>query len=249
VHATLDYKTLAFLRAFFYSKAATYNRNTELMRTQSASRYNSPTHQETALASTYQLKSAFQNLLRPLAGWLFREGITANQLTIAAAVLSTGYGILLWLLPSATALWVALPLVLLLRLALNTLAGMFAQEFGQESKLGGFINELCDIVSDAALILGFAGLAPNLVMLCALFAVAAALSETAGVCAQVCGASRRHDGPMGKHDRAVLLGVLGAGLGAHLIGPGMVLGVFIPATVAALWTTVRRVRGALAEVQ
>lgn len=199
------------------------------------------------MASIYQLKPAFQNLLRPLAGWLFGEGITANQVTVAATTLSVGYGVLMWLFPTCAGLWLALPVVLFVRIALNALDGLLAREFGQKSKLGAFLNELCDIVSDAALILGFAGLAPNLAMVCALFALAAALSEAAGLCAQACGASRRYDGPMGKSDRAFLLGLLGVGLGAHLVGPGIVLGVFLPATAAAFWTTVRRVRAALAE--
>lgn len=199
------------------------------------------------MAAIYQLKPEFQNLLRPLAGLLFREGITANQVTVAAAVLSVGYGVLMWLFPSTGGLWLSLPLVLLARAALDTLDGMLAQEFEQKSKLGAILNELCDIVADAALILGFAGLAQNLPILCALFVLAAALSEVAGLCGQACGASRRYDGPMGKSGRALLLGLLGVGLGAHLIGPGVVLGVFVPATAATFWTTVRRVRAALAE--
>jgi CDP-diacylglycerol--glycerol-3-phosphate 3-phosphatidyltransferase len=201
------------------------------------------------LASIYQLKPAFQDFLRPLASLLFREGITANQVTVAATALSVVYGGLLWLFPSVGGLWLALPIVLFVRMALNTLDGMLAHEFSQKSKLGAVLTDLCDIVSDAAFILGFAGLSQNLVMLCALLALAAALSETAGLCGQVCGATRRYDGPMGKGERAVLLGVLGAGLGANLIGPGVVVGVFVPAIAAVLWTAARRVQAAVAETQ
>jgi len=199
------------------------------------------------LASIYQLKPAFQDLLRPIAGWLFREGITANQVTTVAAVLSVTYSAALWLAPSTSGLWFGLPAVLFVRMALNALDGMLAREYGQKSRLGAFLNELCDIVSDAALILGFASLAPNLTMVCAVFALVAALSETAGICAQACGASRRYDGPMGKSDRAFLLGALGLGIGAHWIGPGVVLGAFLPAIAATAWTTIRRVRAALTE--
>ena len=40
--------------------------------------------------SVYQLKSQFQNQLRPVSNELVRLGVTANQVTISAAVLSAG---------------------------------------------------------------------------------------------------------------------------------------------------------------
>ena len=53
-----------------------------------------------------------------------------------------------------------LPLWLFLRMALNAIDGMLAREFGQQSALGAYLNELSDVVSDAALYLPFAQLAP-----------------------------------------------------------------------------------------
>ena len=44
------------------------------------------------MASIYDLKPKFQNLLRPLCGSLARAGVTANQVTVAAAVLSLAEG-------------------------------------------------------------------------------------------------------------------------------------------------------------
>ncbi|MBE1013510.1 CDP-alcohol phosphatidyltransferase family protein, partial [Escherichia coli] len=40
------------------------------------------------MISVYQLKPRFQNLLRPGVQRLYRRGITANQVTLAACLLS-----------------------------------------------------------------------------------------------------------------------------------------------------------------
>ena len=36
-------------------------------------------------------------------------------------------------------------------MAFNAIDGMLAREFGQKSRLGAYLNELTDVVSDAAL--------------------------------------------------------------------------------------------------
>ena len=50
-----------------------------------------------------------------------------------------------------------------LRMAFNAIDGMLAREFGQQSALGAFLNELTDVVSDAALYLPFAFVGPPVV--------------------------------------------------------------------------------------
>ena len=44
------------------------------------------------MPSVYQLKPAFQALLRPLIGGLVRLGVTANMVTVAALLLSLAVG-------------------------------------------------------------------------------------------------------------------------------------------------------------
>ncbi|MGV8475534.1 CDP-alcohol phosphatidyltransferase family protein, partial [Pseudomonas aeruginosa] len=46
------------------------------------------------MISVYQLKPRFQNLLRPGVQRLYRRGITANQVTLAACLLSLLVGAL-----------------------------------------------------------------------------------------------------------------------------------------------------------
>ena len=109
----------------------------------------------------YELKPRFQGLLRPLVRRLAAAGVTANQVTRAGdarvarrSVRSSGCA------PRRVWPFLLLPLWLFLRMALNAIDGMLAREFGQQSALGAYLNELTDVVSDAALYLPFALLAP-----------------------------------------------------------------------------------------
>src|SRR5258708_2046247 len=106
----------------------------------------------------YDLKSRFQGLLRPITRRLFAAGVTANQVTLSACLLSVGIGILL---VGAPRVWFSiLPIWMFLRMALNAIDGMLAREFGQKSAFGAYLNELTDVVSDAALYLPFAFVPP-----------------------------------------------------------------------------------------
>lgn len=159
--------------------------------------------------SIYQLKPRFQQLLRPFLNFLTRLGVTPNQVTLAAMLLSLGYGAALALAPQCADLWLGLPFFLLLRMALNAIDGMLANATGNKTALGALLNELCDQVSDAALYLPvalLAGVSPQLVVLVVVLAL---LAEFAGVLACSIGVARRFDGPMGKSDRAFAFGLLG----------------------------------------
>ena len=201
------------------------------------------------MASIYDLKPAFQGLLRPITRALAGAGVTANMVTLAAVALSIVVGALIAIFP--TARW---PLVLLgpwlfARMALNAIDGMLAREHGQKSALGGMLNELGDVVADTALYLPFAcvpGFPPALVVLVVTLAI---MTEMAGVvCVQV-GASRRYDGPFGKSDRAFAFGALGLALGLGApTGPWLK---WLFATMAGLsaLTIVNRARKGLAEIR
>ena len=122
----------------------------------------------------YDLKPAFTNLLRPACRWLANRGVTPNQLTISAALLSVMTGASVALLHQHAAVLLAVPVVILVRMGLNALDGMLAREHDQRTPLGGFLNELGDVVSDIALYLPFAmitGVSGELVLLIVLLAV------------------------------------------------------------------------------
>ncbi|AOL18321.1 CDP-alcohol phosphatidyltransferase family protein [Xanthomonas citri pv. malvacearum] len=200
------------------------------------------------MASIYALKGRFQALLRPMVGALYRGGITANHVTlIAAAVSLMVAAVVLRGGPSRPLLYLLLPVWMLVRMALNAVDGMLAREFGQQSRLGAYLNELCDVVADAALYLSLLGVPGVSAPWLWIFALLAALTEYAGVLGLMVGASRRYDGPMGKSDRALVIGVLGVGLACGLLGARGVTWVAIALNLACMATVWRRVRAGLAE--
>ena len=197
------------------------------------------------MASVYDLKPQFQKLLRPLCAALARAGVTANQVTIAAAALC----ILLGCAIAATAgarwtLWLVPP-VLFLRMALNAIDGMLARDFGMKSRLGAVLNEMGDVVSDVALYLPFA-LIPGVSAPLVAFVVAiSVMTETAGVVAVQIGSARRYDGPFGKSDRAVFFGALGLALAAGIAPDLWTSIVLVLGACAGALTIVRRAHAAL----
>ena len=199
------------------------------------------------MASVYDLKPKFQTLLRPLCRWMAGSGITANQVTLSAALFSVALGAAITVSHGAPWSLLLLPPLLFLRMALNALDGMLAREFNQKSRLGAVLNELGDVVSDTALYLPFAAIAGMPALLVALLVVIAIMTEMAGVVGVEIGASRRYDGPFGKSDRAVFFGAMALALGLG-IRPGLWTKVLLALGVAAgLFTIVNRARGALAE--
>lgn len=201
------------------------------------------------MPSIYDLKSRFQNLLRPLNASLVRHGVTANQVTVAALLLSVAAGACIALFPGAQWPLLAIPAVLFVRMALNAIDGMLAREHAMQSPLGAILNELGDVISDTALYLPFALIPGVSAPLVVLVAVQSVLSEMTGIIGVQIGASRRYDGPMGKSDRAFAFGLL-----ALLLGAGVAGGLWVTAYLAAInvllaVTILNRAKRALREVR
>ncbi len=195
------------------------------------------------MPTLYDLKPRFQGVLRPLVARLAAAGITANQITIGTGAASVALGA--WLTWKQSG-WALLPVFLFVRMALNAMDGMLAREYSQESRLGAVLNELLDVVSDAALTLPVATLPGWNPLAVAAAIFFAALTEMAGVLGLTVGSSRRYDGPFGKGDRALALGVLGAWLALGWPISAQV-GELAPLfwTVLCCATIVQRVRRAL----
>jgi CDP-diacylglycerol--glycerol-3-phosphate 3-phosphatidyltransferase len=181
------------------------------------------------LPTIYDLKPSFQALLRPFAARLAQAGVTANGVTLAALGLSLAHGAWLALAPDAQLPFLLLPVTLFLRMALNAIDGMMAREHGMKSAEGAVLNELGDVISDAALYLPFALVVGVNAPLVVLVVVAAIIGEMAGALGAMLGGERRYDGPLGKSDRALAFGLL-----AFLIGIGVAPGMWTTAYLAAL---------------
>ena len=194
--------------------------------------------------SIYALKPRFQSLLRPLVRTLAAAGVTANQVTVLACAISIALGVLLLLRPQPV-LFLLLPAWMFLRMAFNAIDGMLAREFGQQSRLGGYLNELTDVIADSALYLPFAFVSPFAPAWVAAVIALALLGEYAGALGPMMGSERRYDGPMGKSDRAFVFGVLGLWLGLAGALPAWLHWLMPLLCLLLLWTLVNRVRGGL----
>ncbi len=193
----------------------------------------------------YALKPRFQALLRPGVAVLAKAGITANQVTVATCLASVILGIALAQAPSMQA-FLLLPLWMLLRMGLNAVDGMLAREFGQQSTLGGYLNELTDVIADSALFLPFALVAPFAPGWVVGVVLLAVISEYAGALGPMMGGSRRYDGPLGKSDRAFVFGALGLWLGLAGSLPAWTAWLMPMLCLLLAWTIVNRVRAGLA---
>ena len=159
------------------------------------------------MISVYQLKPKFQALLQPLLRRLRSWGVSPNLLTVLGILISLGMGIFAFYGDRTIAL-ILMPIVLLLRMALNALDGMMARQYNLQSKMGALLNEIGDVVSDIVLYYPLYVLfaMDQIWIMC--FLLLSVLNEFAGILGQALGGARRYDGPMGKSDRALVVGVL-----------------------------------------
>lgn len=200
------------------------------------------------MPSIYDLKPRFQAMLRPLTIRLAQIGVTANQVTIAALLLSIVVGGLIAINHQSSKSLLLVPGALFVRMALNAIDGMLAREHNMKSNLGAVLNELGDVMADVALYLPLAlipGVSAAGVVLVVIFGI---ISEMTGVIAVQIGAQRGYEGPMGKSDRAFAFGLIALLLGLDL-QPGLWLDGLWLIMLGLLGLTVfNRVRNALDEL-
>jgi CDP-diacylglycerol--glycerol-3-phosphate 3-phosphatidyltransferase len=200
------------------------------------------------MPSVYGLKPQFQNLLRPIVRGLARAGVTANQVTVAALLLSLATGaVILWKHGGKSLL--LLPAVLFVRMALNAIDGMLAREHNMKSALGAILNELGDVVADAGMYLPLAVVLEFNAWMIVGIVLLATLSEMTGVVGVQIGASRRYDGPMGKSDRAFLIGLLALLVGLNVPMQKVMTPVLILILFLLVLTVFNRARKALQELK
>lgn len=161
------------------------------------------------MISIYNIKPKFQELLKPVLVLLHQLGITANQITISSILLSLIIGIGFWFADKNVAFFLILPFGLLLRMALNALDGMMARTYNQQSKKGEVLNEIGDIISDLFVFFPLLKFEQEIFYLIVTFICLSIINEFAGVLGKVVSNERRYEGPMGKSDRALILGIYG----------------------------------------
>lgn len=202
------------------------------------------------MPSVYDLKPRFQALLRPLIRTLASWGWTANFVTLLALLFSLIVGSIVAAFSAEhPKVLLLLPVWLFLRMALNAIDGMMARELNMKTTLGAVLNEAGDVISDLALYLPLAFVHPPSLWPIVAFSIGATLTEFCGVLTQALGTKRHYEGPMGKSDRAFVIGALGL---ATVIAPRIFQWwpwVFVIAAALTIVTSVNRLIRALKELR
>lgn len=201
------------------------------------------------MLSIYQLKPKFQLLLRPYVDRLYKANITANQVTLVACLGSIIIAFIVGILASYQWIFFLIPIWMFIRMALNAIDGMLAREYHQKSNLGAYLNEICDVISDCALLLIFTQLHEinsNLVIFVVLLSI---LTEYSGILGVMIGASRRYDGPMGKSDRAFVFGGISLGIATYLLPLMWINTLLWIISFLLIYTVINRVRKGMQETQ
>ncbi len=158
------------------------------------------------MISVYNIKPKFQQLLKPILEILYKRGITANIITLVAIILSCLSGLLVWMHPFGIT-FILLPIILLVRMALNALDGMMARNYNMQSKLGELLNELGDVISDFIMFFPLFKLFHLNLYILITFLFLSLINEFVGILGKVISGVRRYEGPMGKSDRAFVIGL------------------------------------------
>jgi CDP-diacylglycerol--glycerol-3-phosphate 3-phosphatidyltransferase len=195
--------------------------------------------------ASYGVTPALQDRLRPLARRLAARGMSPSEVTFAGLVLSALGGLLILLAPHQAWPLILLPVILLLRTAIQAVNELLVREHGMESPLGASLNEMADVISDALLYLPLAAVPGVPGYLIVIIVVLGVIAEMAGVVAAQLGGKRRNDGPMGKAERAVAMGGIALLLGLNA-GPGTWLDVALLIVIGLIGLTmINRIRAGM----
>jgi len=197
------------------------------------------------MISVYKLKPKFQQLLMPILTFLHRRKITANQITMGSVVLSLLIAVMFWYADRMPILFLALPIGLFMRMAFNALDGMMARLFNQMSKKGEVLNEVGDILSDVMIFFPLLKFHSESLYLVVGFIVLSVINEFCGLIGKVVANDRRYDGPMGKSDRALLLGVYGILSLLHISITAISVYLFAVLCLLLVLSSITRLRKAL----
>jgi CDP-diacylglycerol--glycerol-3-phosphate 3-phosphatidyltransferase len=195
------------------------------------------------MSGIYVLKPAFQRSLSGIERWLVLRRVHPDRLTEAALVLSVLGGVSLFAAPSLPWLLALVPIVAVVRTALNALDGMVARDTGLARPWGEVFNELCDRFADVALLGGMVLAGPPNLVLGAAAITMMLLSSYLAILNKAAGGRRLYMGPMGKADRMVLLAI-GAPLGFFLPLTWVYNGILAIVLLGCLLTFARRIQAA-----
>lgn len=201
------------------------------------------------MVSIYELKPKFQKLLMPVVERLHRFNVTPNQVTVFTCILSVLLGILFYFNHTSIWIYAVIPVFMFIRMALNAIDGVLANTYRLKTNLGKYLNELTDVISDAALFIPFILVLGRFDITVVLFVILSIISEMAGILGETIRGERRYDGPMGKSDRAFIIGVVSVLLLFNLPVHDYLWLVFLGASLLICMNIYNRIKNGLEGIQ
>lgn len=123
--------------------------------------------------------------------------------------------------------------------------GALARRTGQSTPSGEIFNEAADVLADAVLFLPLLVVSSAAPLAVLLFVLLAGWSELCGVLPKAAGLARRYDGPFGKSDRALAVGLYLVALAAGVPAGGWETAFFVLLDALLLLTCANRLRKGL----
>ena len=160
------------------------------------------------MISIYKLKSRFQTLLKPLMRALRNIGFTPNMITISSVLLSVIISYFFYNAFQKPNFFLMVSIGLFTRMMLNAIDGMMAEAYNMKSSLGEVLNETGDIISDILIFYPLLFLDFLNFHIAFAFIIFSVINELCGILSKIISGCRRYDGPMGKSDRAFLIGII-----------------------------------------
>ena len=154
----------------------------------------------------YDMKPKFRWLLSGLLPWL--KPVHPDVLTWGAVASSVTAAILLSYGPRCRWIFLIIPVLLFIRIALNALDGLLAEATGKARPFGEVLNEATDRLSDLAILFGIAYSPLSSIHWGAPAIAAVLFSSYIGILGKAVGAGRQYGGLLGKADRMLLFGAI-----------------------------------------
>ena len=160
------------------------------------------------MISIYHIKPKFQKLLQPIVVTLRGMNVTPNMITLFSIFFSIIISYFLWISQVNSIFYLFVSFGLLIRMALNAIDGMMARQYHLQSKTGEILNEIGDVISDSVIYFSIISFSTLDIKIAIFFIIMSIFNEFCGLLSKVISGERRFDGPMGKSDRAFLLGFI-----------------------------------------
>lgn len=163
------------------------------------------------MSGLYSVKPWFVRRLRRVEDFLVEHRVSPDTLSVVAVAVSVAAGAVLAAggVLSEPLLWLLVPPLGIVRLALNALDGAVARRIGSGRPFGDVMNEMSDRISDVAMLAPLAFVVQPALAFAAL--TCALLASAAGCAGRAVTGGRMSGGPMGKADRVAVVAVAAAG--------------------------------------